>query len=96
MAVKRISEVVAEHYGITVSDIKSSVKARRFSYPRQVCMYLCRTLLGSNQQTIADTIGVKNHTTILYGVNKIEEDLEKDAALAETISVLKKKINPQK
>ena len=91
-----IIEVVAEHYGITVSDIKSSVKARRFSYPRQVCMYLCRTLLGSNQQTIADTIGVKNHTTILYGVNKIEEDLEKDAALAETISVLKKKINPQK
>ena len=91
-----IIEVVAEHYGITVDDIKSSVKARRFSYPRQIAMYLCRTILGSNQQTIADVIGVKNHTTIIYGVNKIEVDLKNDKNLSETIDVLKKKINPQK
>ena len=90
-----IIDMVAEHYGITASDIKSSVKARRFSYPRQIVMYLCRSLLGSNQQTIADAVGVKNHTTIMYGVNKIEEDIKKDPDFANTIDVLKKKINPQ-
>lgn len=90
-----IIETVAEHYGISPADIRSSVKARRFSYPRQIVMYLCRSLLGSNQQTIADAVGVKNHTTIMYGVNKIEEDMKKDPDFANTIDVLKKKINPQ-
>ena len=90
-----IIEVVAEHYGISPSDIKSSVKARRFSYPRQIVMYLCRSLLGSNQQTIADAVGVRNHTTIMYGVNKIEEDIQNDPAFSDTIALLKKKINPQ-
>ena len=90
-----IIDVVAEHYGITPADIRSSIKARRFSYPRQIVMYLCRSLLGSNQQAIADAVGVRNHTTIMYGVNKIEEDMRKDPDLANTIEVLKKKINPQ-
>lgn len=90
-----IIDVVAEQYNITAADIKSSVKARRFSYPRQIVMYLCRSLLGSNQQTIADAVGVKNHTTIMYGVNKIEEDMSKDPDFANTIEILKKKINPQ-
>lgn len=90
-----IIDVVAEQYDISASDIKSSVKARRFSYPRQIVMYLCRSLLGSNQQTIADAVGVKNHTTIMYGVNKIEEDIKKDPDFANTIDILKKKINPQ-
>ncbi len=90
-----IIEVVADQYGISPDDIKSSVKARRFSYPRQIVMYLCRTLLGSNQQAIADAIGIKNHTTVIYGVDKIESDMEKDPALADTIEQLKKKINPQ-
>ncbi len=90
-----IIEVVAEQFDISPADIKSSVKARRFSYPRQIVMYLCRSLLGSNQQTIADAVGVKNHTTIMYGVNKIEEDIKKDPDFANTIEILKKKINPQ-
>ena len=90
-----IIDVVAEQYGITASDIKSSVKARRFSYPRQIVMYLCRSMLGSNQQTIADAVGVKNHTTIMYGVDKIEKDIKKDPDFANTINILKKKINPQ-
>ena len=90
-----IIDVVAEQYNVTSADIKSSVKARRFSYPRQIVMYLCRSILGSNQQTIADAVGVKNHTTIMYGVNKIEEDMKKDPDFANTIEILKKKINPQ-
>ena len=90
-----IIEVVAEYYDISPSDIKSSVKARRFSYPRQIVMYLCRYILGSNQQTIANAIGVKNHTTIMYGVKKIEDDMKKDPEFASTIEILKKKINPQ-
>ncbi|MCF0145751.1 MAG: chromosomal replication initiator protein DnaA [Eubacterium sp.] len=90
-----IIEVVAEHFDITPADIKSSIKARRFSYPRQIVMYLCRNILGSGQQTIADSVGAKNHTTILHGVRKIEEDIKESRQTEEMIELLKKKINPQ-
>ena len=90
-----IMEVVAEQYGITPDDIMSSVRARKFSYPRQIVMYFCRTLLNTNQQAIADILGMKNHTSVIWGVNKIEEDIKNDPVFAETIDTLRKKINPQ-
>ena len=90
-----IMEVVAEQYGITPDDIMSSVRARKFSYPRQIVMYFCRTLLNTNQQAIADILGMKNHTSVIWGVNKIEEDIKHDPVFAETIDTLRKKINPQ-
>jgi len=90
-----IINVVAEHYGIKPEDIKGTVKARKIAYPRQVVMYLCRTMIGNNLQVIAESVGVKNHTTIMYGVNKIEEEYNKNKETRDTIDLLKKKINPQ-
>ena len=90
-----IIKIVSEHFNITPEELKSSLKARKYSYPRQIVMYLCRTYLGTNQQTIADAVGVKDHTTIIHGVNKIENNLQEDSSLAETIQILKKKIYPQ-
>jgi len=90
-----IINVVAEHYGIKPEDIKGTVKARKIAYPRQVVMYLCRTMIGNNLQVIAESVGVKNHTTIMYGVNKIEEEYNKNKETRDTIELLKKKINPQ-
>ncbi|MGI6050858.1 MAG: chromosomal replication initiator protein DnaA [Bilifractor sp.] len=89
-----IIEMVAEEYGITPEDIKSSSRSRKISYPRQVVMYLCRQLIGNNLQTIASSVGVTNHTTIIYGIKKIEEEYEKNPSTREKIDLIKKKINP--
>ena len=89
-----IIEIVADEYEVTPEDIKSSSKSRKFSYPRQVVMYLCRQMIGDNLQTIADSVGVTNHTTIMYGINKIEKEYKENPETRERIDLIRKKINP--
>ena len=90
-----IIDIVAEQFNITPEEIKSSVKSRRISYPRQIVMYLCRTMTSNNLQAIAESIGVQNHTTIMYGINKIEKDYKTKPDTKEVIDLLKKKISPE-
>ena len=89
-----IIEIVADEYEITPEDIKRSSKSRKFSYPRQVVMYLCRQMIGDNLQTIADSVGVTNHTTIMYGINKIDKEYRENPETKERIDMIRKKINP--
>ena len=89
-----IIEIVADEYEITPEDIKSSSKSRKFSYPRQVVMYLCRQMIGNNLQTIAESVGVTNHTTIMYGINKIDKEYRENPETKERIDMIRKKINP--
>lgn len=95
VTVESITEIVAEHFGITASDILSSKKSRNIAHPRQICMYLCRDLTDVSLKDIGMKLGKRDHSTILHGYNKISEDLKNDASLQNVIDVLKKKINPQ-
>jgi len=90
-----IIDIVADQFDITAADIKSSKKAKKYSYPRQIAMYLCRTLTDNNLQSIADSVGAKNHTTVMYAINKIENEYTTNKETKQTIDLLKKKINPQ-
>ena len=58
-------------------------------------MYLCRDLTGISLKEIGDKLDKRDHSTILHGYNKINEDIKTDASLQSIIDVLKKKINPQ-
>ena len=95
VTVELIVDVVAEHFNINASDILSSKKSRNIAYPRQICMYLCRELTEESLQNIASSLGRRDHSTILHGINKITAEVTKDTSLQNTIDVLKKKINPQ-
>lgn len=95
ITVEYITEVVAEHFDITVSDILSSKKSRNIAYPRQICMYLCRVLTGNSQKEIGAKLGKRDHSTIIHGINKITADLKTDTALQNVVEILKKKISPQ-
>ena len=95
VTVESITDIVAEHFGITASDILSSKKSRNIAHPRQICMYLCRELTDVSLKDIGQKLGKRDHSTILHGCNKIAEDLKEDTSLQSVIDVLKKKINPQ-
>jgi chromosomal replication initiator protein len=96
ITVELISDIVAEHYNISMSDIISTKKSRNIAYPRQISMYLCRELISDmSLKDIGKKLGNRDHTTILHGVNKILYEIEKDSTLKNTIDVLRKKINPQ-
>lgn len=91
-----IINIVAEHFNITATDIKSQKKSRDIAYPRQICMYLCRQMTSNSLKSIATALDRKDHTTIIHGENKIKTDIETDESLKNTIDILIKKLNPPK
>ncbi|MEI3267329.1 chromosomal replication initiator protein DnaA [Frisingicoccus sp.] len=89
-----IIATVAEHYNISPEDIKSSKRNKEIAYPRQICMYLCRKMTADSLQAVGNSLGKKDHTTIIHGEKKISDDLKHDENLKNTIDILIKKINP--
>lgn len=89
---ERIMKIVAEHYNITPADLASSKRSRDIAYPRQIVMYLCRTVTSTPLQMIGKYLG-KDHTTVIHGYEKIKAEIETNSNLQNTIEVLKKKIN---
>ena len=90
-----IIQVVSDHFGITPADISSKKRNKEIVYPRQIAMYLCRTMTGTPLQGIGKYLGDRDHTTIIHGAEKITADMEKNESLRNTIEVLRKKLSPQ-
>lgn len=89
-----IISIVSEHFGVSAEDIISKKRNSEFVLPRQIVMYLCRNLTDTPYTSIGKLLGKKDHTTIIHGVKKIEEDMTKNEELRNKIDIIKKKINP--
>ena len=89
-----IMNIVAEHFNISASDIASSKRNSEIVMPRQIYMYLCRELIDIPYKSIGKTIGNKDHTTVMHGVDKIKKEMEGSEELRNKIDIIKKKINP--
>lgn len=89
-----ILDIVAEHYNITVADLKSNKRNADIAYPRQIAMYLIRTMTNSSLKAVGIVLGGKDHSTVKYGIEKINDEAETSESLSNTLNILKKKINP--
>ncbi len=89
-----IIKTVADHFGITPADISSHKRNKEVVYPRQIAMYLCRTMTDVPLQSIGKLIGNRDHTTIIHGADKIADELKKNNSTKDLIDILIKKINP--
>lgn len=89
-----IIETVSEHFNISVADIKSKKRNSEIVLPRQIFMYLCRTMTDTPLKSIGSILGGKDHASISHGVNKIAAGILEDEALNNTVSIIKKKMNP--
>ena len=85
-----IMKVVAAHYGIKVSDLKSKSNARPISYPRQVAMYVCKHLTDLSYPEIGKVFNNKHHSTVMYSVEKIDQLIQDDQQVARTVEMLMK------
>ncbi|HUP65450.1 MAG TPA: chromosomal replication initiator protein DnaA [Thermoanaerobaculia bacterium] len=85
-----ILKVVATHYGIKVSDMKTKSNARPIAYPRQVAMYLCKHLTDLSYPEIGKLFNNKHHSTVIYSVEKIDRLKNEDPAVENTIATLSK------
>ena len=81
VTVDEVVTAVCHHYKVTEDALSSSSRSRTISYPRQVAMYLARTETDASLPQIGARLGNRDHTTILYGYEKISKAVERDANL---------------
>lgn len=73
ITIETIQKVVADFYNLKVADLKSKSNSRNIAVPRQIAMYLCKTLTKASLPEIGREFGGKHHTTVLHSINKINE-----------------------
>ena len=78
VSVEKIQEIVARHYHMDVHDMKSKRRTDAIAFPRQIAMYLARTLTDQSTTQIGDAFGGKDHTTVMHACQKIKQRLETD------------------
>ncbi len=89
-----IIEVVSEHFGITVDQIMSKSRTNDVAKPRQIAMYLCKDMTDRPLELIGQLLGGRDHSTVLYGIKKIKDEIMVDDDLRQTVETIRKKINP--
>lgn len=89
-----IIDIVAEHFHITSADICSNKRNSEIVIPRQIVMYLCRSMIDIPLKSIGTYIGKKDHSTIIHGINKVESEMKNSETMRNTIDIIRKKINP--
>jgi len=90
--IEDIQRVVARQYNVSRSDLLSSRRTANVVRPRQVAMYLAKTLTLRSLPEIGRRFGGRDHTTVLHAVRKIEGLVGSDMALAEEIEILKRQL----
>ena len=81
LTVEQIIDAVCHHYDVSGDALAGSSRARIIAFPRQVAMYLARTETDASLPQIGTKLGNRDHTTIMYGHDKISTLIEKDPAI---------------
>ncbi|SFQ22215.1 chromosomal replication initiator protein [Lachnospiraceae bacterium XBB1006] len=90
-----IIEVVSDHFQISMDQMISKNRSSEIARPRQIAMYLCMNMVSEvSLGSVGALLGGRDHSTIIHGVKKIADEIEKDETMAATIETIKKKINP--
>ena len=90
-----IIEVVSDHFQISVDQMISKNRSSDIAKPRQIAMYLCKNMVSEvSLDTVGSLLGGRDHSTIIHGVKKISDEIEKNETMAQTIETIKKKIIP--
>ena len=90
--IEDIQRVVARQYNVSRSDLLSARRTANVVRPRQVAMYLAKTMTLRSLPEIGRRFGGRDHTTVLHAVRKIEALVAKDAALADEVELLKRQL----
>ncbi|MDM9619333.1 chromosomal replication initiator protein DnaA [Rhizobium sp. S96] len=91
--IEDIQRIVARHYNVSRQELVSNRRTRVIVKPRQIAMYLSKTLTPRSFPEIGRRFGGRDHTTVLHAVRKIEELISGDTKLSHEIELLKRLIN---
>jgi chromosomal replication initiator protein len=83
-----VKSITAGYFNISLSQLISDKKQRIYSYPRQIAMYLCRKYTHTSFKQIGDAFGNKDHSTVIYAVNRIEKYRHRKKEIREDLNKL--------
>ena len=90
--IQKVQKAVADYWKISVDDLKSKKRSASIAFPRQVAMYLSRTLLNESFERIGLEFGGKDHSTVMHSCDKIKDEIERNNELKNSIEVIKKNL----
>jgi chromosomal replication initiation ATPase DnaA len=90
--VQAILQTVCDHYQVPPADVVSASRTQELVVPRQVAMYLARTLTKRSLPEIGRRFGQRRHTTVLHAVRKMTSRLPRDAQLARDVAAITHKL----
>jgi chromosomal replication initiator protein len=73
-----VMEVVADAYNLSMDEMTGRDRSKKVALPRQVAMYLMRDVANASFPQIGDTLGGRDHTTVLYACDKVSGMIERD------------------
>ncbi len=90
MTVEAIQKLVADHYNIKLSELKSARRLRSLTNPRQIAMYLCRKHVKSSFPELGLKFGGKDHSTVVHAVQKVTRRLTEDPSFRKEVDSIEK------
>ncbi len=91
-----IQKVIAENYQISISELKSKKRDKKYVFPRQVAIYIARELTEISYSELGNEFGGKDHSTIMHAYDKIAESIKLDSNLESKINILIREIKEYK
>jgi len=89
LTIETIQKRVADHFQIRHSDMTSKRRPNNIAIPRQIAMYLARTLTKQSLQEIGDAFGGRDHGTVIHACKAVDNMMEQDASMRGSIGFLK-------
>jgi chromosomal replication initiator protein len=88
VTIDMIQKFVADYYQLKLVELKSRNNSKSVAKPRQVAMYLCKSLTNSSLPEIGKSFGGKHHSTVIHSIRKIEQLRQNDPAFNSLINTL--------
>ena len=88
VTIEQIQKFVADYYQLKLNELKSRNNSKSVAMPRQVAMYLCKTLTHASLPEIGRSFGGKHHSTVIHSINKVEDLRKKDSEFDKQVTNL--------
>ena len=88
VTIETVQKAVADYFQLKVAEIKSKNNSKSVAMPRQIAMFLCKTLTNASLPEIGRSFGGKHHSTVIHSIRKIEELRKKDGNFNTLINTL--------
>ncbi len=93
ITIKEIQDAISNFYNVSINDLKSKGKSKNIAYPRQIAMYIAKSITDESFPSIGNAFGGRDHSTVIHAHNKIKEEIITNPELKKSIDDIIAMIN---